>query len=221
MLDDTEPDLWEGTPPRHANITLDTPGAGPSGHRTPLYIPRLVPPWPREPVIFDEEEADLDNMPPGPTLARNPWLEGLSAAEFLDQELEAEIAWCSSRKLPLTDFLAVRGFNYKVKNDITVRAYVRLPRAFHEIKDLPNAFITKSRMAVLAGIRGALFNCCIDSCIAFTGRYAALRECPHCGKDRYNTRGTARKQFRYIPLIPRLINLFHNPETVRTMLYQS
>ncbi|KAG8685483.1 hypothetical protein FRC09_014716, partial [Ceratobasidium sp. 395] len=113
------PDNPYGTVPlRHPDLAFDTPGAGPSGHRTPLYIPRLSQPQPPHPRIYEDEDTDIDD----PFADELPWVNGLSPRERLDQELEAEIARKGGRKLDDAEYLAVRGFNYRVTFDLSARA---------------------------------------------------------------------------------------------------
>ncbi|KAG8738609.1 hypothetical protein FRC12_016687 [Ceratobasidium sp. 428] len=72
-----------GLPPRHPDFAFDTPGAGPS----------LKPRRPYDPHVQDDEAIDIDGVPPFPTLANGiPRLKGLWSAEFLGQELEAQVA---------------------------------------------------------------------------------------------------------------------------------
>jgi len=67
------------------------------------------------------------------------------------------------------------------------------------------------------GIFHRRVDCCIDSCIAFTGRYAELKECPICEQPRYDGRNKPQKTFDYIPLVHRLRLLWANPDQARTM----
>ncbi|KAG8711450.1 hypothetical protein FRC11_002758 [Ceratobasidium sp. 423] len=79
------------------HFAFDTPGAGPSNAQ-----PRtLDDTGDEEPFRFFKDEWDGnvpidsdsdDGRPEGPTLAENaPWLQGLTAADILGQELEAEL----------------------------------------------------------------------------------------------------------------------------------
>lgn len=132
---------------RSQDFVFDTPGAGPSNGR-----PRPLSPFDDDdPCQLFEDEWDAnvpidsdsdDGRPDGPTLVDNaPWLNGLTASAVPGQELEAEIARAGE-----DDMKAVRGFNYKVDTDISVRAYDKLPRAFpHELGDLPKHFALRTR----------------------------------------------------------------------------
>jgi len=77
------------------------------------------------------------------------------------------------------------------------------------------------RVAILSGIVPLYFDCCPNSCIAYTGEYALLDQCPLCSQTRFRE-GTKkpRWQFCYIPLIPRLQNFFTNPKIIEELLYR-
>ncbi|KAF8601798.1 hypothetical protein BDV93DRAFT_410381, partial [Ceratobasidium sp. AG-I] len=119
-------------------------------------------------------------------------------------------------KLSALDMLIIRAFNFKVDTDITSRAYDKLPRAFPELDQLPTEHRMHARVAFLSGIQGVRIDCCIDVCVAFTGEYESYQNCPQCGKDRYEPdpqrpgQSRPRKTFQYIPLIPRLINMYRD-----------
>ncbi|PSS03308.1 hypothetical protein PHLCEN_2v4019, partial [Hermanssonia centrifuga] len=43
----------------------------------------------------------------------------------------------------------------------------------------------KHRVQEISGIHPVYDNMCLDSCIAFTGLFAHLTQCPTCGKNCY------------------------------------
>ncbi|EGO01391.1 hypothetical protein SERLA73DRAFT_42604, partial [Serpula lacrymans var. lacrymans S7.3] len=61
-------------------------------------------------------------------------------------------------------------------------------------------------------------DCCVNSCCCFVGPNSSLDKCPHCNTSRY-LEGQQRKHFIYIPLIPRLVGFFKNPNLVYKMSY--
>ncbi|KAF8600273.1 hypothetical protein BDV93DRAFT_401157, partial [Ceratobasidium sp. AG-I] len=129
-------------------------------------------------------------------------------------------------KLSALDMLYIRAFNFKVDTDITGRAYSKLPRAFPELDQLPTEHRMRTRIAFLSGIKGVRIDCCVDVCVAYTGEYEPLDTCPHCGKDRYEPdpqrpgHQRPRKTFQYIPIIPRLINMYRDLEMTRKLGYR-
>jgi hypothetical protein len=67
-----------------------------------------------------------------------------------------------------------------------------------------------------------MYDCCINSCVCYTGRWRDHRTCPNpkCRQPRYNSRGKPRRQFAYLPLTPRLQAFFANNKKAREMLYR-
>ncbi|KAF8607417.1 hypothetical protein BDV93DRAFT_424119, partial [Ceratobasidium sp. AG-I] len=131
-------------------------------------------------------------------------------------------------RLPENQKLLVQAFNYKVSTDISGIAYSKLRRAFPDrLSDLPTAAKLRTRIGVLAGLRGSAIHCCINSCIAYTGAYTDEENCPYCHEARYKphprvpTRRIARLRFQYIPIIPQLINLFRDQAMARKLRYRS
>ncbi len=78
---------------------------------------------------------------------------------------------------------------------------------------LPNLRRRDDRLTKMTGIESRSIDCCINNCIAFTGKYSDHAFCPiqKCEQPRwrdYNAdtgeHGNAFKTYEYIPLIPRL-----------------
>jgi hypothetical protein len=131
-------------------------------------------------------------------------------------------------KLPQHQKLLVQAFNFKVSTDISGISYSKLRRAFPDrLGDLPTSAKLRTRIGVVAGLRGTAIDCCVNSCIAYTGPYADEERCPHCPEPRYKLdphhpgRRLARRSFQYIPIIPRLIALYRNPTMARKMRHRS
>ncbi|KAJ1310651.1 hypothetical protein OPQ81_009180 [Rhizoctonia solani] len=219
---------------RCSDFAFDTPGAGPSNAQSQAPDPSEF----NESFGFYRDDWDGnvpidsdsdDGRPDGPTLAQNAsWIKGLTAEDVLSQELEAEIVQTGGRTLTGEDMKAVRGFNYKVETNITARAYDKLPRAFpDELGDLPKNYVLRSRMARLSGIKGIRIDCCVNSCMAFTDPFDTLDYCQFCQEDRYrpcndpDAPRVARKYFQYVPIIPRLINMYLHPNTAEELAYRS
>jgi hypothetical protein len=131
-------------------------------------------------------------------------------------------------KLPPHQKLLVQAFNFKVATDVSGITYSKLRRAFPDrLDDLPTTAKLRTRIGVIAGLRGTAIDCCVNSCVAYTGSYANKELCPHCPEPRYKPhprfpdQRVARRQFQYIPLIPRLIALYRNPTMAHKLRYRS
>jgi hypothetical protein len=93
---------------------------------------------------------------------------------------------------------------WKTKHRITRQAYEEMPRA-HVTAERDSWKKTQAMAAKLSGLKPVLFDCCEDSCCAFTGPKAKLTQCPYCKKARFHPdSGKPVKRFSYVPLIPRL-----------------
>jgi len=68
------------------------------------------------------------------------------------------------------------------------------------------------QVAVMTGISLNSLDCCINSCLAFTGPYEKENRCPICKEHRYGDNMKARKTFDYIPLIHRLRLQYADPD---------
>ena len=100
-------------------------------------------------------------------------------------------------------------------------AFNQMHYAFKHKLKINSLYSIICHLAVLSGLEPLYFDCCLNACIAYTGDYADLNQCPLCDQTRF--RGADRKphhQFCYIPFIPRLQNLFTNPKTIKEILYQ-
>lgn len=100
-------------------------------------------------------------------------------------------------------------------------AYKKIPFAFQTSPALPQLPALRSRITFLSGFKPELYDCCPNSCCCYVGPHALLRLCPFCKEDRYRHDGkTARKQFTYIPLIPRLKAFAQNSCMAEKMQYR-
>jgi len=87
--------------------------------------------------------------------------------------------------------------------------------------DLDTLHQMKKRLEELSELFAESYDCCIKSCVAFTGPHAKLKACPRCRKPRYRRNGQPMKTYRYIPLIPQLVAFFLNRELNERMRYRS
>lgn len=87
--------------------------------------------------------------------------------------------------------------------------------SFHNVEKL----ITR-----ITGVEAVMNDMCPNSCIAFTGPFAGLDDCPTCHSSRWNDRTNGRakvpaKQFTTIPLGPQLQARYRNPASATEMRY--
>ncbi|QRV85537.1 Transposase family Tnp2 protein [Ceratobasidium sp. AG-Ba] len=190
---------------RHPDFHLDTPGAGPSSGALPSINEKLA-------ALYEQQ----------------PWLKGLTGDQISRMRTQEDIARKGGFKLSLEDKLLAQAFNYKVYTDITGKAFDLLPHAFPQFH-LPKPSEYDTRVAKLSGIKGTRIDCCINSCVAYTGPYRKSKDCPSCGEARYKIKRhqgrpnqrVARRHFLYIPLIPRLVNMYRDPATAKLLGYRA
>ena len=73
----------------------------------------------------------------------------------------------------------------------------------------------------LAHVEQEIYDCCINSCCAYTGDLGPLEQCPHCKEVWFDKWKHPCQQFWYTPLTPRLQSLFLNQKLADTMDYRA
>ena len=107
------------------------------------------------------------------------------------------------------------------KKRVELKAFFK--RWFPQIhSSIPTIWRLREKLEKLAGITPVRYDCCVNSCMAFTGDYSEWRACLHCGQDRYyNNSEKPRKTWIYVPLTPRLMQQFSGPLAGDLMQYRS
>ena len=77
----------------------------------------------------------------------------------------------------------------------------------------------QTRLKAITGILPLYFDMCVNICLAYTGTFATLTECPFCGERRYERHldidsRTPRRQFLTLPIGPQLQALWRHPISV-------
>lgn len=115
----------------------------------------------------------------------------------------------------------VRAQNYRVDTNTGVRDYDKLRLAFPSLGDLPSLYQLQSRIAYLSGVKPVYYDCCINSCCCFVGPYATLDKCPYCDENCRGSDGKRRNAYPYLPIIPRLVNMFLDKDMCEKLRYRS
>ncbi|KIK29823.1 hypothetical protein PISMIDRAFT_88326 [Pisolithus microcarpus 441] len=112
--------------------------------------------------------------------------------------------------------------------DKICRSTVRNFPGAHGIDDILSFHNIENLIASLTGVEKVQHDMCPNSCVAFTGPYSDLEQCPLCEASRWNqellqgTNGRSRipaKRFTTIPLGPQLQALYRDPIHARQMRY--
>ena len=77
----------------------------------------------------------------------------------------------------------------------------------------------RNRLKRATGILPLLSDMCVNTCLAYTGTFSPLTECPHCGERRYERHHdieprVPRRQFVTLPIGPQLQALWRHPISV-------
>ncbi|KAI0694857.1 hypothetical protein C8Q76DRAFT_585319, partial [Earliella scabrosa] len=117
------------------------------------------------------------------------------------------------------DRAILRAYAYKLKHNLTESAFQDLHYVFPNTP-LLSLHQIKARLAFLSGLTPSRYDCCVQSCMAYTGPLADLQECPHCRTSRYDEYGKARRQYSYLSLKARPLAMRRNRQTAEGMQYR-
>ena len=94
-----------------------------------------------------------------------------------------------------------------------------MPQVFPD-QDIQSIAKTITLLRNLSELTVQVYDCCPNSCIAYTGPWAQHQSCPHCKSPRLKN-GVRQKAYSYIPLIPQLQALYSDPATSKLLRYRS
>ncbi|KAL1701989.1 hypothetical protein EV121DRAFT_210964, partial [Schizophyllum commune] len=104
--------------------------------------------------------------------------------------------------------------------DETYRKLRYLPAVKRAGMHIPSYKMAKRLTEKLSGVEATEYDCCINSCLCYTGPHANETVCPYCKESRRDDTGKPRRRFRYIPIIPRLRSFYQNSDMATKMLYR-
>ncbi|KAG2749072.1 hypothetical protein P692DRAFT_20780095, partial [Suillus brevipes Sb2] len=106
----------------------------------------------------------------------------------------------------------------------TMRNFAGAP----SVDNVQSFYNVERLISTYTGVESIEHDMCSNSCLAFTGPYSALDDCPICGTSRWNqarlqaSNGRTRvatQKFTTIPLGPQLQALYRHPDSARNMRY--
>jgi hypothetical protein len=115
-------------------------------------------------------------------------------------------------KLITYDLAICKAFAYKVKTQTTDRAWPMTYQAFPQDPPLPPLDQLHAHVAFLAGLKLELYDCCLNSCLAYTGPHDVMQSCPHCKELQFHADGKPQKRFTYLPITPHLCMFAENAQ---------
>ncbi|EUC56281.1 transposase family Tnp2 protein [Rhizoctonia solani AG-3 Rhs1AP] len=156
-----------------------------------------------EPLLTDEEMLEILEME-------------LGDLEDTDEWHDMYTRLITTRDRTILQFLATRlrtHFSRQTYDDLRHGACAEL--------NIPSEFVAWRRLRILSNLESHAYDCCINSCVCFVGRYRNLTSCPYCKEGRLNSNGYPRRRFRYSPLIPQLRALFQDPDMAKNLGYRA
>ena len=111
---------------------------------------------------------------------------------------------------------------WKIRNHATRESYNDLRETMTGILDFDSEYKALKLLFDLSNLKPTIYHCCINSCIAYTGKYANLNACPFCREPRFfdDVKQTPRYKYSYIALIPQLKAIFANPAYRELCMYR-
>ncbi|CAE6417428.1 unnamed protein product, partial [Rhizoctonia solani] len=173
----------------------------------------------RDPVFVEQHQAPTFDPIDEPLLTDEEMLEilemELGDLEDTDEWVDMYTRLITTRDRTVLQFLATRlrtHFSRQTYNDLRHGACAELK--------IPSEFVAWRRLRILSDLESRSYDCCVNSCVCFLGRYRNLTSCPYCKEARLNSAGSPRRRFRYSPLIPQLRALFQDPEMAEKLGYR-
>jgi hypothetical protein len=117
------------------------------------------------------------------------------------------------------DRINARAFKLKRMSNMPRCTYHQMRHTFSNYLDIDSEYVALRRFALLTEIEPVLYDCCINSCLCYTGKYKYNQICRFCGEPRMRG-GKAQRHFSYVPLIPRLQGYFQSEAKIRALLYR-
>src|SRR6202035_830230 len=109
-------------------------------------------------------------------------------------------SWAGNQILTEEDRDNVRAFKLKIMSNMSRKTFDQMRFTFRHKIDLDSGWVILHRMAILSGVEPVNYDCCVNSCMAYTGKYQHREDCPFCNEPRYTTKRHARRTFMYLPL---------------------
>jgi len=114
----------------------------------------------------------------------------------------------------------IRAFKLYLVSNMPRRAFDQMRYAFQHKMQISSLYVITHKMAIISGITPVWYDCCPNSCVAYTGDHRDKQQCPKCSEPRYTQRQQPRRMFCYVPFIPRLQKFFSNPKIIEQLSYR-
>ncbi|EUC62864.1 transposase family Tnp2 protein [Rhizoctonia solani AG-3 Rhs1AP] len=155
----------------------------------------------------------------------DPTTHGLSVETILDADELVEQVLNDHTLLEEDDIKDLWSFDLFVRHRPTEALWDACMERYQPIGSsedarLPSIKELRSKARLWSGYLPMKFDCCINSCVLFTGYLNEAETCPVCHSARFTWSGVGVNTFTYLPLIPQLRALFACPEMAEKMRYR-
>ncbi|KAJ3536584.1 hypothetical protein NMY22_g5977 [Coprinellus aureogranulatus] len=179
-----------------------------------------------DPMATDDEQDEEDPLLEAPTQEEQGVLqvedEVMAAAQAERQQVVDNVTGYRYQEHPLSEEESddIRAFQLRLFSNMPRSSFNFMRHTFRNKLQISSEWVMLKRMADLAGVELQHFDCCINSCMAYTGDHADKDKCDHCKEDRRDGRGKAKRVFSYLPLIPQLRGIYTSNEMAALMHYR-
>ena len=108
----------------------------------------------------------------------------------------------------------------KIRNQLTRNVFKGVQKLTCGHMDIRTEYVTNQILENISGLSVQVYDCCVNTCVCFTGEFESHTTCPLCGEPRVDKWNKAWNRFRYIPIIPHLQAMFQDWDTIDLLLYQ-
>ena len=170
----------------------------------------------RPDTASESEEIDDDDIHTAcfedPTIARGEEAYQLDIQQKLD-DLGSSVLSVVARD-------NIKAMALKIGNQLTRNAFKGVQKLTRGHMAIETEYVANRILEHASGLSVQIYDCCVNTCVCFTGELESLTTCPMCGEPRVDKRNKARNRFRYIPIIPRLQAMFRDRDTIASLLYR-
>jgi hypothetical protein len=173
------------------------------------------------PITVDERLKDIDEMLDSVVTLKELWEERTyESLNTTTHDAHTHNLMSGGGSLSQQDLDDIQAFKLHVVSNMPHRAFDQMRYAFRHHMQISSLYIITQKLAILSGIKPVYYDCCLKSCVAYTGKYKDDIQCPFCHEPRYTRNHQPRRMFCYIPLIPRLQKYFSNPNIAKLLSYR-
>jgi len=142
------------------------------------------------------------------------------AEEALVLEEQQELAKLGSCVFSQWEKDNLKAVAYKVTHQVTREAFEGLRHLTDHHMNIGSDFVANRILEQASKLSTEVYECCVNSCMCYTGEFAKLTECSICGEPRLDKCRKARNRFRYILIIPQLQAMYKDPKMIKLLLYR-